>query len=74
MRIAIRPKKHKKWGTEYKFLPMKKHMNIEENTEWPHLPSYTIVRKVTNPLDGVFDFVLLPPMIIKNCLPCRVNL
>ena len=39
-------------------------MNVEENTEWPHAPSYTIVRKVKNPLDGVFDFVLLPPMII----------
>ncbi len=49
-------------------------MNVEENTEWPHAPSYTIVKKVKSPLDGVFDFVLLPPMIIKNCLPCRINL
>lgn len=49
-------------------------MKANENAEWPHLPTYTIVRKVKNPLYGVFDYVLLPPIIIKNGLPCRINL
>jgi len=55
-------------------LPLKKKLNVDENTEWSHAPSYTVVRKVKSALDGVFDFVLLPPIIVKNCLPCRINL
>jgi hypothetical protein len=64
VKIAIRPRRHKKWGAEYKFIPMKVKMNPEINTEWPHMPSYTIVKKVQTPLANTFDFVLLPPMII----------
>jgi hypothetical protein len=55
-------------------VPMKDKMIPDENTEWPHLPTYTIIRKIKNPLDGVFDYVLLPPMILRNCLPCPIKL
>ena len=49
-------------------------MMAEINTEWPHQPSYTIFRKMPTPLSFVYDYVLIPPLIIKNALPCPVRL
>ena len=51
-----------------------KNLKADDNTEWPHFPNYTIVRKVKQQIEGVFDYVLLPPMIIKNCLPSLISL
>lgn len=42
---------------------------------WCHYKTYTILRKV--PVENqpnVFNFCLLPAMIIKNCLPIAVNI
>jgi hypothetical protein len=44
------------------------------NVIWQHHETYSILRKETTDLSGVFDFLLQPPMIIKNCLPCSLNI
>lgn len=49
-------------------------MIVDDNTEWPHMPNYTIVKKLKTPLDEVYDYTLLPPIIVKNCLPCPLSL
>jgi hypothetical protein len=73
-KIAIRPSKCRKWSQEFKLMAMKKKIMADINTEWPHFETYTVLRKVPTSLPDVFDFILSPPMILKNCLPCPISL
>jgi hypothetical protein len=36
---------------------------------WNHYKTYSILRKEKTAMEGVFNYMLLPAMIIKNCLP-----
>jgi hypothetical protein len=75
-KIAIRPSKCRKWSQEFKLDAMKKKIREDVNTEWPHFETYSVLRKVqpNKKLIDVFDFILNPPMIVKNCLPCPISL
>jgi hypothetical protein len=53
---------------------MKDKVMPKVNVIWQHHETYSILRKETTDLSGVFDFLLQPPMIIKNCLPCSLNI
>ena len=44
------------------------------NLSWNHSDTYTILRKERTESDGVFNYFLLPAVIIKNCLPMPVHL
>ena len=53
---------------------MKEKITLGYNVVWQHNDTYSILRKVSTCHPKVFDFVLQPPLIVKNCLPCSVVL
>ena len=44
------------------------------NVAWQHNETYSILRKVETLNPQVYDFVLTPPLIVKNCLPCALKI
>ena len=41
---------------------------------WNHYKNYSILRKEATEHKEVFNFILLPALIIKNCLPLPLKL
>ena len=74
MKIAIRPSGCRKWSQEFKLEAMKNKVSLGYNVVWQHHDTYSILRKVNTSHPRVFDFVLQPPLIVKNCLPCPLNI
>jgi hypothetical protein len=52
---------------------MKTKIDADVNVVWQHNETYSILRKVATNLQAAYDLVLLPAVIIKNCLPCRLT-
>ena len=72
-KIAVRPSKCRKWSQEFKVDAMKRKCKAGMNTEWPHYQTYSILRKEATSQPQVFDFLLMPPLIVKNCLPTAIS-
>lgn len=53
---------------------MKDKIQPEVNVVWQHHETYSILRKTPTLASNVYDLVLQPPMIIKNCLPCKLTI
>jgi len=70
LKICLRPKEgSKKWSEEFKVSALKSKLKCDLNIMWSHYKTYSILRKEKTGMDGVFNYMLLPAMIIKNCLP-----
>jgi hypothetical protein len=70
LKIAIRPHLCRKWSQEFKLQAVKDKIVPELNIVWQHHETYSILRKERTLHPAVFNFVLQPPLILKNCLPC----
>ena len=46
----------------------------KKNVFWKHDYTNSCIRKVETSLAGVYDILILPPILIKNALPASVRL
>lgn len=53
---------------------MKYQIKPNVNVVWRHDQTYSILRKLPTSLDGAYDLALIPALIIKNCLPCNIQI
>ena len=72
LKICIRPKDCKKWSDEFKVSALKLKLECDRNIMWNHYKTYSILRKESTEHKDVFDYKLMPAMIIKNCLPMPI--
>jgi len=72
LKICLRPSGCKKWSDEFKVTALKFKLNCNLNIMWNHYKTYSILRKEKTDQEGVFNYMLLPAMIIKNCLPIPI--
>jgi hypothetical protein len=73
LKVCIRPSFSQKWSDEFKLLALKEKLQAGSNVVWGHHRTYSILRKEATERPGVFNFILKPPMIVLNCLPCRIS-
>lgn len=74
MKISIQPEFTNKWSDEFKLQALKDKLETNKNIIWGHSRTYSILRKVPTDKPGVFNFCIMPPMIVMNCLPCTIQL
>ncbi len=74
IKIAVRPSRCRKWSQEFKLHAMKTKIVADVNVVWQHDQTYSILRKEATSLKDVYDLVLQSPMILKNCLPCQIEI
>ena len=75
MKICVKPNFAKKWSNEFKIQSLKEKANLANvNIIWEHDKTYSILRKERTDKNQVFNFVLLPAMIVKNCLPTAISI
>ena len=74
IKIAIRPSQCRKWSQEFRLQAIKDKILPEMNVVWQHHETYSILRKEPTLLKHVFDLVLVPPVIIKSCLPFKMTI
>ena len=53
---------------------MKTKIESDVNVVWQHDQTYSILRKQATKLKDVYDLLLQSPMIVKNCLPCPLEI
>jgi len=74
LKICLRPIGYKKWSDEFVISSLKKKLNCNENIIWNHHRTYSILRKEATENKNVFNFLLLPALVIKNCLPLNIDM
>ena len=74
MKICIRPENCKKWSEEYKIPALKYKLNPNQNILWGHYLTFSVLRKEQTKHSDVFNFVINPAMIVKNCLPIPISM
>lgn len=74
MKICIKPTFSSKWSDEYKLQAMKDKLEINKNIIWCHENTYSILRKEKTDREHVFNFVIKPALIVKNCLPTKIQI
>jgi len=74
LKICVKPSFSAKWSDEFKLQPLKEKLAVNENIIWGHHHTYSILRKEKTEKQGVFNFLIKPPMIVMNCLPCKISI
>ena len=74
LKICLRPTDCKKWSDEFKVSALKEKLKPDLNIMWNHYKTYSILRKEKTSFQGVYNYLLLPPLIIKNCLPMAITM
>ena len=69
LKICLRPAGCKKWSEEFKITRLKHKLHVGQNIVWNHYKTHSILRKEATDHKEVFNYYLLPAMIVKNCLP-----
>ena len=72
MKICIKPSFSKRWSDAFKLQPMKEKLRSNENIIWAHGNTYSIMRKEQTNRENVFNYAILPALIVKNCLPTKI--
>ena len=72
LKICLRPLGCKKWSDEFKISALKYKVQCNKNLMWNHFKTFSILRKEGTDHREVFNYFLLPALIIKNCLPLPV--
>ena len=72
LKICLKPIDCKKWSDEFKISALKHKLKCKENIVWNHYKTYSILRKEPTSHPEVFDYFLMPALIIKNCLPMPI--
>lgn len=72
LKICLRPADCKKWSDEFKISALKEKLKSNMNIMWNHYKTYSILRKEKTEFPGVFNYLLMPALIIKNCLPMAI--
>lgn len=73
MKICVKPSFSSKWSDEFKLQGLKDKLEVGKNIVWGHHRTYSILRKEKMEKEGVFNLVIRPPIIVMNCLPCRIS-
>ena len=75
LKICLRPVGTKKWSEEFK-IPIIKSDKLKpnENILWNHHNTQTIMRKESTENKNVFNLLLLPSLVITNCLPMSLDI
>ena len=74
LKMCVKPIDSKRWSDEFKVSAMKKKLVCGQNIMWNHHKNYSILRKEATVDKEVFNFLLLPALLIKNCLPLPIKL
>lgn len=74
LKICLRPANCKKWSDEFKVSALKEKLDCGENIVWNHYKTYSILRKESTSHPEVFNYYLMPTLIIKNCLPMTARI
>ena len=69
LKICIKPEGCKAWSEEFKVNAVKNKLSVNQNIVWQHHRTYSVLRKEATPYEGVYNYLLIPSLIIKNCLP-----
>ena len=69
LKICIKPQGCKSWSEEFKLPAIKNRLHCDQNIVWQHHRTYSVLRKEATEHKGVFNYLLIPALIIKNCLP-----
>ena len=69
LKICIMPEGCKSWSEEFKIPAIKNRLNCNQNIVWQHHRTYSVLRKEATGHKDVFNYLLIPALIIKNCLP-----
>ena len=74
LKITMKPIDCKKWSDELKIPALKEKLQTNLNILWCHYKTYSILRKEKVSDKGVYNLLILPPLIIKNCLPIPISI
>ena len=75
LKICLRPLGTKKWSEEFKIPIVKSDkLKCNENILWNHYNTQTIMRKESTENKNVFNLLLLPSLVITNCLPMSLDI
>lgn len=72
LKICIKPLDCKKWSDEFKVSALKEKLRCKQNIVWNHHKTYSILRKEATSHKDVFNYYLIPALIIRNCLPMPI--
>ena len=72
LKICLRPSGCKKWSEAFKLSSLKNKLACDNNIMWTHYKTYSILRKEATQHKEVFNYYILPALIIKNCLPMPI--
>ena len=72
LKICLKPLDCKKWSDEFKISALKEKLKCNQNIMWNHHRTYSILRKEATGHKEVFNYYLLPALIIRNCLPMPI--
>jgi len=68
--VSFKTENASSWSAPFKVNSLKKHVYAEENYIVRQGNCYSILKRHKNPAaPNCYDFLLLPPLIMKNCLP-----
>ena len=74
MKICIKPEGCKSWSEEFKIPALKNRLHCNQNIVWQHHRTYSVLRKEATEHKDVYNYLLIPALIIKNCLPMPFDL
>ena len=70
LQIRLADESEDEWSDELFVYAIKKIIVPQKVGYLQHGSKYTIFKKVAAECDGTFNINLMPPLVLKNCLPC----
>lgn len=74
MKIKLRSEHDSDWSDEYQVYALKRIVDVDQPGYLRHGSTFTFFRKEQSDMDSeAFDIVLMPPLVLQNCLPVEVT-
>ena len=73
MQIKLSDEHDSDWSDEWPVYALKKIVQVNQPGYLRHGSTFTFFRKELAPMDKeTFDIVLMPPLVLQNCLPIEL--
>jgi len=74
MQLRLAKEPESSWSMDWPIYAVKKIVKVNDPGFINHGTTYTFFRKQLTPYPDTYDLVLMPPLVVQNCLPVDIRI